>query len=39
MEIIANLETTPREVYCGAIGYITPKKEAIFYCSDQNSCD
>jgi para-aminobenzoate synthetase/4-amino-4-deoxychorismate lyase len=30
MEIIANLEPTPREVYCGAIGYITPKKEAIF---------
>ncbi len=30
MEIIANLETTPREAYCGAIGYITPNKEAIF---------
>lgn len=30
MEIIANLESTPREVYCGAIGYITPTKEAIF---------
>ncbi|MGM0903840.1 MAG: aminodeoxychorismate synthase component I [Bacillota bacterium] len=30
MEIIADLETTPREVYCGAIGYITPSKEAIF---------
>ncbi|HEY2420247.1 MAG TPA: aminodeoxychorismate synthase component I [Neobacillus sp.] len=30
MEIIAALETTPREVYCGAIGYISPNKEAIF---------
>ncbi len=30
MEIIGSLETSPREVYCGAIGYITPKKEAIF---------
>jgi para-aminobenzoate synthetase / 4-amino-4-deoxychorismate lyase len=30
MNIIADLETAPREVYCGAIGYITPKKEAIF---------
>ncbi|WP_068677241.1 aminodeoxychorismate synthase component I [Oceanobacillus sp. Castelsardo] len=30
MEIISDLETTPREVYCGAIGFITPKKEAIF---------
>ncbi len=30
MEVINNLETTPREVYCGAIGYITPSKEAIF---------
>jgi para-aminobenzoate synthetase/4-amino-4-deoxychorismate lyase len=30
MKIIANLETTPREVYCGTIGYISPKKEAIF---------
>ncbi|WP_404332541.1 aminodeoxychorismate synthase component I [Mesobacillus maritimus] len=30
MEIIADLETAPREVYCGAIGYITPNKEAIF---------
>lgn len=30
MDIIANLETTPREAYCGAIGYITPKKEAVF---------
>ena len=30
MNIIAELENEPREVYCGAIGYITPKKEAIF---------
>jgi para-aminobenzoate synthetase / 4-amino-4-deoxychorismate lyase len=30
MNIIADLETGPREVYCGAIGYITPNKEAIF---------
>jgi para-aminobenzoate synthetase / 4-amino-4-deoxychorismate lyase len=30
MNIIADLENEPREVYCGAIGYITPEKEAIF---------
>ncbi|MCM3585902.1 aminodeoxychorismate synthase component I [Mesobacillus maritimus] len=30
MEVIANLETSPRDVYCGAIGYITPNQEAIF---------
>lgn len=30
MDIITRLETTPREVYCGAIGYITPDDEAIF---------
>ncbi|WP_156291325.1 aminodeoxychorismate synthase component I [Oceanobacillus salinisoli] len=30
MEIISDLEATPREVYCGAIGYITPMNEAIF---------
>ncbi|WHY03537.1 aminodeoxychorismate synthase component I [Neobacillus sp. DY30] len=30
MNIIADLENEPREVYCGAIGYITPDKEAIF---------
>jgi para-aminobenzoate synthetase/4-amino-4-deoxychorismate lyase len=30
MNIIAELETSPREVYCGAIGFITPEKEAIF---------
>lgn len=30
MDIISQLEKTPREVYCGAIGYITPHNEAIF---------
>ncbi|SDM35953.1 aminodeoxychorismate synthase component I [Bacillus sp. OK048] len=30
MNIIAELENEPREVYCGAIGYITPNKEALF---------
>lgn len=30
MSIITKLETNPREVYCGAIGYITPNHEAIF---------
>jgi para-aminobenzoate synthetase / 4-amino-4-deoxychorismate lyase len=30
MNIIADLENEPRDVYCGAIGYITPNKEAIF---------
>lgn len=30
MEIIRELETTTREVYCGTIGFITPSKEAIF---------
>jgi para-aminobenzoate synthetase/4-amino-4-deoxychorismate lyase len=30
MGIIADLETAPREVYCGAIGFITPSKEAVF---------
>lgn len=30
MNIIADLENEPRDVYCGAIGYITPDKEAIF---------
>lgn len=30
MDIITRLETTPREVYCGAIGYITPHHKAIF---------
>ncbi|MFD1032554.1 aminodeoxychorismate synthase component I [Metaplanococcus flavidus] len=30
MKTIAELEATPREVYCGAIGYITPDKNAVF---------
>lgn len=30
MKIINSLETEPREIYCGAIGYITPDREAIF---------
>ncbi len=30
MRYIAELEQTPREVYCGAIGYITPEKNAVF---------
>lgn len=30
MNIISELETSPREVYCGAIGYITPDHEAVF---------
>ena len=30
MDIITNVEDTTREVYCGAIGYITPNREAIF---------
>jgi para-aminobenzoate synthetase/4-amino-4-deoxychorismate lyase len=30
MEIINELEDSPREVYCGSIGYITPEKNAIF---------
>jgi para-aminobenzoate synthetase / 4-amino-4-deoxychorismate lyase len=30
MNIIADLENEPRDVYCGAIGYITPNNEAIF---------
>lgn len=30
MKYIAALEQTPREVYCGAIGFITPAKEAVF---------
>lgn len=30
MEYISELEETPREVYCGAIGYITPQKDMIF---------
>lgn len=30
MKYIAALEQTPREVYCGAIGFITPEKNAVF---------
>lgn len=30
MDIIAELEKDPRDVYCGTIGYITPEKEAVF---------
>lgn len=30
MKFIAEFETSPREVYCGAIGFITPEKEAVF---------
>ncbi|PSL42224.1 para-aminobenzoate synthetase/4-amino-4-deoxychorismate lyase [Planomicrobium soli] len=30
MEFIAELEQSPREVYCGAIGFITPEKDALF---------
>ncbi|WP_066369105.1 aminodeoxychorismate synthase component I [Neobacillus fumarioli] len=30
MNIIKQLEKTPREVYCGAIGYFTPNREAVF---------
>lgn len=30
MEYISRLELSPRGVYCGAIGYMTPKKEAVF---------
>ncbi|MBK5441914.1 MULTISPECIES: aminodeoxychorismate synthase component I [unclassified Peribacillus] len=30
MKIITELENSPREVYCGAIGFITPECEAVF---------
>lgn len=30
MEYIASFEQSPRGIYCGAIGYITPNQEAIF---------
>ncbi|OHX53267.1 aminodeoxychorismate synthase, component I [Planococcus salinarum] len=30
MHTIAELEATPREAYCGAIGFVTPDKNAVF---------
>lgn len=30
MKFIANLEDSPRDVYCGAVGYISPQKDAVF---------
>lgn len=30
MNIIQELETTPRDIYCGAIGFITPTQQATF---------
>ncbi|EUJ39614.1 para-aminobenzoate synthase component I / 4- amino-4-deoxychorismate lyase [Listeria weihenstephanensis FSL R9-0317] len=30
MQLITEAETSPRNVYCGTIGYVTPDKEAIF---------
>lgn len=30
MNLIARLEDSPRGVYCGAIGLVTPRREAIF---------
>lgn len=30
MKIIAGLEDTPRNVYCGAIGFVTPDAESVF---------
>lgn len=30
MQIITQLETSQRDIYCGAIGFITPDQEAIF---------
>jgi len=30
MKIISSLESAPRDVYCGAIGYFSPNQEAIF---------
>ncbi|WP_175615777.1 aminodeoxychorismate synthase component I [Piscibacillus halophilus] len=30
MKLIKQLETSPREVYCGAIGMVTPERNAVF---------
>jgi para-aminobenzoate synthetase/4-amino-4-deoxychorismate lyase len=30
MNYIRELENSPREVYCGAIGYLTPDRQAVF---------
>ncbi len=30
MALIEELEPSPREVYCGTIGYFTPEKDAVF---------
>ena len=30
MNLISELEQSPREVYCGAIGFILPEREAVF---------
>lgn len=30
IHLISQIENTPREVYCGTIGYITPDKNAVF---------
>lgn len=29
-QLIARLEAAPRQVYCGAIGYVTPHRETVF---------
>lgn len=30
MRVINELEASPRDIYCGAIGFLTPQQEAIF---------
>src|SRR5699024_7523614 len=30
IEIISRLESKPRDIYCGTLGYFTPNKEAAF---------
>ena len=30
MKLIASIETTSRDIYCGAMGYITPTGQAVF---------